>query len=89
VVRSTSTSLTRPTKPRTSTRPGSMRVVGAPSLLEREKAMVFLLGTTQLLDQSLSDESRVRLLGGSMDLFQLTFLLSSFFAFQKVRLAHI
>jgi hypothetical protein len=55
----------------------------APSLLEKERAMGFLGGMLQVLSPSLNESSCLRLLGGSMDLFQLTFLFGSSLAFQK------
>jgi hypothetical protein len=55
----------------------------APSLLERKRAMGFLGGMSQSLIPPLNELSCLRLLGGSMDLFQLTFLFSSILAFQK------
>ena len=54
-----------------------------PSLLEKERAMGFLGGMSQLLTPPLDESSCLRLLGGSMDLFQLTFLFGSIIAFQK------
>jgi hypothetical protein len=55
----------------------------APSLLERERAMGFLGGMSQCLIPPLNEASCLRLLGVSMDLFQLTFLIGSILAFQK------
>jgi len=55
----------------------------APSLLEKERAMGYLGGMSQLLTPPLNESSCLRLLGGSMDLFQLTFLFGSVLAFQK------
>jgi hypothetical protein len=54
-----------------------------PSLSEREWAMGFMEGMSQSLTPPLDEASSLRLLGGSMDLFQLTFLLGSILAFQK------
>jgi hypothetical protein len=54
-----------------------------PSLSERERAMGFMGGMPQSLTQPLDEASCLRLLGGSMDLFQLTFLFGSILAFQK------
>jgi hypothetical protein len=54
-----------------------------PSLRERERAMGFAGGMCQTLTPPLNETSCLRLLGGSMDLFQLTFLFGSIFAFQK------
>jgi hypothetical protein len=45
--------------------------------------MGFLGGMLQVLSPSLNESSCLRLLGGSMDLFQLTFLFGSILAFQK------
>jgi hypothetical protein len=59
----------------------------APSLLEKERAMGFFGGTSQALSPSLNEFSCSRLLGESMDLFQLTFLFGSNLAFQKGLLA--
>jgi hypothetical protein len=53
----------------------------APSLLERLRAMGFLGGMSQCLTQPLNEASCLQLLGGSMDLFQLTFLFGSILAF--------
>jgi hypothetical protein len=50
-----------------------------PSLNERERAMGFMGG----MSPPLNEASCLRLLGGSMDLFQLTFLFGSILAFQK------
>jgi hypothetical protein len=55
----------------------------APSLLEKERAIGFLGGMSQCLIPPLNEASCLRLLGGSMDLFQLTFLFGSILAFQK------
>jgi hypothetical protein len=54
-----------------------------PSLNEREQAMGFLGGMCQALTPPLNKASCLRLLGGSMDLFQMTFLFGSILAFQK------
>jgi hypothetical protein len=59
----------------------------APSLLEKERAMGFFNGMSQALSLPLNEFSCLRLLGGSMDLFQLTFLFGSILAFQKGLLA--
>jgi hypothetical protein len=53
----------------------------ASSLLEKERAMGFLGGMLQVLSPSLNESSCLRLLGGSMDSFQLTFLFGSILAF--------
>ena len=45
--------------------------------------MGFLGGMSQALTPPLNEASCLRLLGGSMDLFQLTFLFGSILAFQK------
>jgi hypothetical protein len=50
------------------------RKLEAPSLLEKKRAMGFLGGMSQSLSPPLNEFSCLRLLGGSMDLFQLTFL---------------
>jgi hypothetical protein len=55
------------------------RKLEAPSLLERERATGFLRGMSQCLTPPLNEASCLRLLGGSMDLFQLTFLFGSIF----------
>jgi hypothetical protein len=54
-----------------------------PSLRERERAMGYLGGMCQSLTPPLNEASCLRLLGGSMDLFQMTFLFGSIFAFQN------
>jgi hypothetical protein len=54
-----------------------------PTLCERERAMGFMGGMSQSLTPSLDESTCLRLLGGSMDLFQLTFLFGSILAFQK------
>lgn len=54
-----------------------------PSVPERERAMGFIEGMSQCPATPLTDSVRVRLLGGSMDLFQLTFLFQSVLAFQN------
>jgi hypothetical protein len=54
-----------------------LRKLEAPSLLERERAMDFLGGMFQCLTPPLNEASCLRLLGGSMELFQLTFLFGS------------
>jgi hypothetical protein len=54
-----------------------------PTLSERERAMGFMGGMSQSLTPPLDEASCLRLLGGSMDLFQLTFLFGSILAFQK------
>jgi hypothetical protein len=46
-------------------------------------AMGFLGGMLQVLSPSLNESSCLKLLGGSMDLAQSTFLFGSIFAFQK------
>jgi hypothetical protein len=51
-----------------------------PTLREREKVMGFAGGMCQALTPPLNEASCLRLLGGSMDLFQLTFLFGSIFA---------
>jgi hypothetical protein len=53
----------------------------APSLLEKERAMGFLGDMSQVFSPPLNEFSCLRLLGGSMDLFQLTFLFGSILAF--------
>jgi hypothetical protein len=63
------------------------RKLKAPSLLENERAMGFLGGMSQSLSPPLNEYSCLRLLGVSMDLFQLTFLFGSIPAFQKGLLA--
>jgi hypothetical protein len=55
----------------------------APSLLERERAMGFQAGMSQCLTPPLNEATCLRLLGGSTNLFQLTFLFGSILAFQK------
>jgi hypothetical protein len=45
--------------------------------------MGYLRGMCQSLTPPLNESSCLRLLGGSMDLFQMTFLFGSIFAFQK------
>jgi hypothetical protein len=45
--------------------------------------MGFLEGMSQSLSPPLNEFTCLRLLGGSMDLFQLTFLFGSILAFQK------
>jgi hypothetical protein len=52
-----------------------------PNLRERGRAMGFAGGMCQALTPPLNEASCLRLLGGSMDLFQLTFLFGSIFAF--------
>ena len=59
-----------------------------PSILERERAMGFLGGTSQCHTRPLSEASRLKLLGGSMDLYQLTFLFGAALAFQNNVLAN-
>jgi hypothetical protein len=54
-----------------------------PSLSERERAMGFVGGMSRSPTPPLDESSCLRLLGGSMDLFQLTFLFGSILAFQK------
>jgi hypothetical protein len=54
-----------------------------PSLSERERAMGFMGGMSQSLTPPLDEASCLRSLGGSMDLFRLTFLFGSILAFQK------
>jgi hypothetical protein len=54
-----------------------------PSLSERERAKGFMGGMSRSLTPPLDEASCLRLLGGSMDLFQLTFLFGSILAFQK------
>jgi hypothetical protein len=54
-----------------------------PTLRERERAMGFAGSMCQALTPPLNEASCLRLLEGSMDLFQLTFLFGSIFAFQK------
>jgi hypothetical protein len=61
----------------------ALKKLEAPSLLEKERAMGFLGGMSQSLSPPLNEFSCLRLLGGSMDLFQLTFLFGSILAFQK------
>jgi hypothetical protein len=61
----------------------ALQQLEAPSLLERERAMGFVGGMSQSLIPPLNELSCLRLLGGSMDLFQLTFLFGSILAFQK------
>jgi hypothetical protein len=53
----------------------------APVAVERETAMGFMRGTT-LLDPPNSESKRSRLLGGTMDLFAMTFLVGAAKAFQ-------
>jgi hypothetical protein len=57
------------------------RKLEAPSLLEKERAMGFFGGMSQALSAPLNEFSSLRLLGGSMDLFQLRFLFGSILAF--------
>jgi hypothetical protein len=54
-----------------------------PSLSKRERAMGFVGGMSHSLTPPLDEASCLRLLGGSMDLFRLTFLFGSILAFQK------
>jgi hypothetical protein len=54
-----------------------------PTLHERERAMGFAGGMCQALTPPLNEARCLRLLRGSIDLFQLTFLFGSIFAFQK------
>jgi hypothetical protein len=54
-----------------------------PFLSEREHVMGFMGGISQSLTPPLDEASCLRLLEGSMDLFQLTFLFGSILAFQK------
>jgi hypothetical protein len=56
------------------------RKLEASSLLEKERAMGFLGRMSQSLSPPLNEFSCSRLLGGSMDLFQLTFLFGSILA---------
>jgi hypothetical protein len=63
------------------------RKLEAPSLLEKERAMGFLGGMSRSLSPPLNEFNCLRLLGGSMDLFQLIFLFRSILAFQKGLLA--
>jgi hypothetical protein len=53
----------------------------APGAVERETAMGFIRGTT-LLDPPNSEAKRRRLLGGTIDLFAMTFLIGAAKAFQ-------
>jgi hypothetical protein len=53
----------------------------APVAVERETAMGFMRGTT-LLDPPNSEAERRRLLGGTIDLFAMTFLVGAAKAFQ-------
>jgi hypothetical protein len=53
----------------------------APVAVERETAMGFMRGTT-LLDPPSSEAERRRLLGGTIDLFAMTFLVGAAKAFQ-------
>jgi hypothetical protein len=53
-----------------------------PSLRERERAMGFAGGMCQALTPPLNETSCLRLLMGSMDLFQLTFLFGSISLFR-------
>ena len=54
-----------------------------PSLSERERAMGFFGGMSSAMTPPLNETSCLKLLGGSMDLFQMTFLFGSILAFQK------
>jgi site-specific DNA-cytosine methylase len=54
-----------------------------PSLSDGERAMGFMGGMSQSLTPPLDEASCLRLLRGSMNLFQLTFLFGSILAFQK------
>jgi hypothetical protein len=54
-----------------------------PSLCEKERAMGFMEGMSQSLTPPLNEASFLKFRGGSMDLFQLTFLFGSILAFQK------
>jgi hypothetical protein len=65
----------------------ALRKLESPSLLEKERAMGFLGGMSQVLSPPPKEFSCLRLLGGSMDLFQLTFLFGSILAFQNGLLA--
>ena len=62
---------------------GTSTTLKYPTPTERERAMGFSAGTSQCPSRPLTDEVRFRLPGGSMDLFQLTFLFQSVLAFQK------
>jgi hypothetical protein len=57
------------------------RGFSAPQAVERESAMGFMRGTT-LLDPPNSEADRRRLLGGTVDLFAMTFLVGAAKAFQ-------
>jgi hypothetical protein len=57
----------------------------APVAVERETAMGFIRGTT-LLDPPNSEAERRRLLGGTIDLFAMTFLVDAAKAFQTENL---
>ena len=57
-----------------------------PTVLEKERAMGYLGGTSNDAQNPLSEASRLRLLGGSMDMYQLTFLFGAVLAFQTALL---
>jgi hypothetical protein len=59
----------------------SQKQLVPPSLNEREQALGFLGDMCQALTPPLTEASCLRLLGGSMDLIQMTFLFGSILAF--------
>jgi hypothetical protein len=54
-----------------------------PTGLERERAMGFLEGTTAEPFHSVTEADRRRILGGTMDMHVLTFLVGSILVFQE------
>jgi hypothetical protein len=54
-----------------------------PTALERERAMGFMEGTTAEPSHSVIEADRRRILGGTMDMHALTFLVGSILVFQK------
>jgi hypothetical protein len=54
-----------------------------PTALERERAMGFMEGTTAEPSNSITEADRRRILGGTMDMHALTFLVGSILVFQE------
>jgi hypothetical protein len=54
-----------------------------PNALERERAMGFMEGTTAEPSPSITEADRRRILGGTMDMHGLTFLVGSILVFQE------
>jgi hypothetical protein len=54
-----------------------------PTALERERAMGFMEGTTAEPSHSVTEADRRRILGGTMDMHALTFLVGSILVFQE------